>query len=100
MNYYNPGKKIYENDDLMYFISQFDSTHIENHKNKFINCINLISSSAHSYWYNKYHSEINNNISYNYDKIYKYQNQFFDTLFIYLEKNDIELFNGLQNIYL
>ena len=100
MNYYNPGRKIYENDDLMYFIYQFDSTHIENHKNKFINCINLISSSAHTYWYNRYHYELNNQISYDSNKVLEYQREFFDTLFIYLKDNDTDLLNSFQDIYL
>jgi hypothetical protein len=100
MNNYNPGRKIYENDDLMYVISQFDSTHIENHKNKFINCINLISSSAHTYWYNRYHYELNNQIFYDPNKVLEYQREFFNTLFIYLKNHDNDLLNSIQNIYL
>ena len=93
-----PSHKVYYNDDLMYIIYQYDSTHIENHKKKFVKCMNLISSCAHTYWYNKYSNALNNKISYNLDKILEYQDEFFDTLYVYLIENNNELLNSFPNI--
>jgi hypothetical protein len=95
----HPSRKVYYNEDLMYLIYQFDSTHIENHKKKFANCMILISSSAHTYWYNKYNNALYNTVSYDLDKILEYQDEFFDTLYVYLLDNDKDLIHSFQNIY-
>jgi hypothetical protein len=74
----NVGQKIYYNNDLMYIIYEYDSTHIEKHKSLIKDCLLNICQKAHIFWYNKYEKELikYENIKY----ILELQEAFFDTL--------------------
>lgn len=72
------GYKIFYNDDLMYLINQFDSTHIESHKLKMRDSILLICETSHSFWYNLYEKSLNECKETKY--ILQIQDAFFDTL--------------------
>ena len=71
------GQKIYYNDDLMYIINQFDSTHIEKHKFLIKDTLNQICETSHSFWYNKYEKALRNHLC-NIKYILELQDVFFD----------------------
>ena len=75
---YNVGRKIYENDDLMYLIFQYDSTHIEKHKLLMKENLLIISEKSHSFWYDKYEKALKEYT--NIRSILEFQEAFFDTL--------------------
>lgn len=72
------GKKVYENDDLMYLIFQYDSTHIEKHKLLMKETLLSICEKSHFFWYDRYEKSLKE--CRNIKNILDFQDAFFDTL--------------------